>query len=126
MCKTGEWIVYTGSDEQLHEILTSDVGFVVDSKCSTFHRSPGTRIKFKPNEENILWLKEILRLGEVKKILFCNEHPHAKMIKRWTETGQPVYYKDINSDESNPVWILCQGDPAWNRFTEYSFDPFSE
>lgn len=33
---TGEWIDYTGSDEQICDMLTSDVKFTVDSNCSIF------------------------------------------------------------------------------------------
>ena len=88
---TGEWIEYTGSDEQLKELLTTKSKFMVDNKWSVFHKP--TTLNMPATEDNLNWLAALLRDTKVKNYLICQPHPYADLIKIWADTGCPVWVK---------------------------------
>lgn len=126
--KQAEWIEYTGSDEQIAEIINAKHGWVVrliDDTESEIHEGD---------------IRKEYRSDEVKYYLICNPHPLADMIIRQAQTGQPVWVK-------SPDWTIdvsqCNGvltgksiegymtfkttTPDWNiPNAEYSFTPFEE
>lgn len=115
-----EWIEYTGSDEQIEELLTAEHGFIVDSQESIFHK-PHYMLLLEEGE----FIRDHFRKHRVNKYLICAPHPNAGMISQWAKTGQPVYcrihvegYGLCTSVSSTPRWHVPDA--------EYSFTPFED
>lgn len=118
-----DWIKYTGSDEQLKELLTTDKKFIVDNQWSIF-RTP-TNLSLLATEDNLNWLGALLRDTKVNKYLICNPHPYADMIKQWADTGQPVWWK---SKTGGGVGLCHEYFPPFAHTNEYEYrlKPFEE
>ena len=110
-----EWKKYIGSDEQIAEIKNA--------------RKDGYVLRTGPvNETNVLhfiverdWYKD-----QFTHYLICNPHPYAGMIKRWADTGQPVYIRYKEYQEDNRYKHIETTMPDWNiPNAEYSFTPFN-
>lgn len=127
-----EWVKYTGAEEQLDAMLTSQDGFIVDSSDSVFSRR--SRIRFEPSEENKEWLKGLLSNGGVQKYLICEPHPLADMIGQQADTGQPVWvlYPEDSEEVPRSEFAMSSRGPMYKTTTpewnipgaEYSFTPF--
>ena len=105
---TPEWIEYTGGDEQLTELLTTDSKFMVDNEWSVFHKP--TTLNMPATEDNLNWLAALLRDTKVKNYLICQPHPYADLIKIWADTGCPVWVRptkpyefEISDYENHPT-----------------------
>ena len=121
-----KWIEYTGSDEQLKELLTTKSKFMVDNKWSVFHKP--TTLNMPATEDNLNWLASLLRDTKVKRYLICQPHPYADLIKIWADTGCPVWVK-------RPIAVLRIGEPIVFKTTnpdlnipgaEYRLTPFED
>ena len=121
-----EWIEYTGGDEQLTELLTTDSKFMVDNEWSVFHKP--TRLNLPVTEDNLNWLAGLLRDTKVKKYLICQPHHYTDLIKIWADTGCPVWWRMI---PKNHVGLICRvfktNTPDWNiPGAEYRLTPFED
>lgn len=122
---TSEWKEYTGSDEQIAEIVNCKT----DVLCR--YSNGGER------------LKSSMFIGDWKHkylthYLICNPHPLADMIIRQAQTGQPVWikfpynntidvssYEFIKHDLGYSYHVTTT--PDWNiPNAEYSFTPFGD
>lgn len=123
-----EWKEYTGSDEQIAEMLTTEKGFIVDSQQSIFKDS--TILKMPVYETHVTWLKELLADYNVKQYLICNPHPLADMICQQARTGQPVWVRTLWNESVYGYRYLTfppTTTPNWHiPNAEYSFTPFEE
>ena len=118
-----EWIEYTGGDEQLTELLTTDSKFMVDNEWSVFHKP--TRLNLPVTEDNLNWLAGLLRDTKVKKYLICQPHHYADLIKIWADTGCPVWYKHkfvAASGECNQLHVPF----SYPDICEYRLTPFED
>lgn len=102
-----EWKKFIFGKEQLNEIASSKHGFLTrftDGRSSwpVIYRS------ISEIEDSIV---------NIAEYLICEPHRHAEKIKRWADTGQPVYERP----SPNKEWVLVN-DPAWNPLWEYTFD----
>ena len=135
-----EWIEYTGSDEQLKELLTTKSKFMVDNKWSVFHKP--TTLNMPATEDNLNWLAALLRDTKVKNYLICQPHQYADLIKIWADTGCPVWVRptkpyefEISDYENHPttklmvdhrgVYLITTA-PDWNIPGEYRLTPFED
>lgn len=105
-----EWKKFTGSDEQLEEIVNAKNGWIV-----RFHDGDETEIEHGEFPENF---SIVINKKLIKEYLLCEPNPHAEMIKRWVDTGQPVY----KFHEFDNEWRVAQY-PRWMPKTKYSFNP---
>ena len=135
-----EWIEYTGSDEQLKELLTTKSKFMVDNKWSVFHKP--TTLNMPATEDNLNWLAALLRDTKVKNYLICQPHPYADLIKIWADTGCPVWVRPTKPYEfkisdylNHPTTrlmvdgkgvYLITTTPDWNIPGEYRLTPFED
>lgn len=123
-----EWKKYEGTDEQIAEMLNAEHGFVVKTEFpSIFNHVVNTS-----NIKGLFYtIKTNLACNRATHYLTCDPHPLADMIKRWAETGQPVWVKGSTYDPltaerffSEPYETTM---PDWNiPGAEYSFTPFGE
>lgn len=118
-----KWIEYTGSDEQLKELLTTKSKFMVDNKWSVFHKP--TTLNMPATEDNLNWLASFLRDTKVKRYLICQPHPYADLIKIWADTGCPVYWKDKEIHSSGECGS-CHYPFAQPGLYEYRLMPFED
>ena len=118
-----EWIEYTGSDEQLKELLTTKSKFMVDNnKWSVFHKP--TTLNMPATEDNLNWLAALLRDTKVKNYLICQPHPYADLIDIWRLSGCPVYAKHKATGQTDEV---CGPRVDWNHEEwEFSLTPFED
>lgn len=120
-----EWKEYTGSDEQIAEMAEAD-SFI---------------IKVNGVESHVMHhIDERGLLVDCDEYLICNKHKYAKLIQRWSVTGQPVHVKvdnelgnhllDVSTgfyyfDLEHSVFITTT--PDWYiPNAEYSFTPFED
>jgi len=133
-----EWKEYTGSDEQIAEMINAKHGFV----CRNNETDSGIlSIKygqlFSDQSEypilNAMWkgsLKLFIDTNNTTHYLICDPHPYADMICRWARTGQPVWVKTFidGSYAGLPIKdasIYVTNTPDWNiPNAEYSFTTF--
>lgn len=118
-----KWEVYTGSDEQLAEMLDAvENGFMLNST-----KAAGV---FKGGDfMSSSHLFGYLEYCEATHYLICQPHPYADEIKIWADTRCPVYYQAVEckdfkgeclSDEFN-LYPFARPD----RF-EYRLTPFED
>lgn len=101
-----EWKKFTGSDDQLKEMKEAEHGWVIRYK-------DGNESHIHYGSFNVVFKL----LHEPDWYLICEPHPHAEMIHRWVDTGQPVYERPSSDKE----WVLTN-DPAWNPLWQYTFE----
>jgi len=116
-----EWKKYTGATEQIKE-LKSEKRRICKYKDGTesevliwfdTYNHPDYRLRSTIQED----------MQMVDTYLICEPHPYADMIKRWADTGQPVWVK-IN-DYTKTRYMTTK--PDWNiPNAEYSFTPFED
>lgn len=131
MTTKGEWVSYTGSDEQIDELLSAT--FIVDSIYSIFGNPKVVNTFYTGSmyEDDKHWLLKHFNDYGIKRYLLCNPHPYAEMIKRWADTGQAVYIRifvqaTYEGDE-DCYEHSCTNTPDWNiPNAEYSFTAFEE
>lgn len=118
-----EWKIYEGTDEQIEEMLR---GFIfrdgTGEECNLIKR----RCDFVDDAS----IKSYLNCCEAREYLICKQHPNSEMIKRWADTGQPVWYRaKVDENEFDTDELLCgvTSNPNWSdeRY-EFSFAPFDE
>lgn len=101
-----EWKKYTGSEEQLKEMKSAAHGYIV---------------RFNDGLECDVRCEGLTSFMQSKTThyLICEPHKHADMIKRWADTGQPVYCKFLK------VWVEFSNDLIWDDrdFEKFSFTP---
>lgn len=114
-----QWIEYTGSDEQIEEILYAG-GYII--RTDTGYESD-IRMVVGKREGLVSELND----GNVTHYLICQKHPLADMIERWARTGQPVWWRPKNSEIwGNASSWGCDYIPWHNPGYEFSFAPFEE
>lgn len=123
-----EWIKYTGSDEQIAEMLNA---------------KNGVSLRYENGKQREHILKDFFNLNGIREpyeYLICQPHPLADMICQWARTGQFVWIRMTE----HAYWISRLGEydgkftkdgkvvikswyPNWNiSGAEYSFQPFEE
>jgi hypothetical protein len=104
---TAQWKKFNGTDEQIKEMENAEHGYIFryTSIDGMKHESGICRCE-SAREKNVVF----------HEYLICEPIPHADMIIRQAQTGQPVYY---NANFNNR-WMLAET-PSWDRNTEYSF-----
>lgn len=129
-----EWKTYTGSNEQISEMMKP--GTVVTTRVGDYQVSPWLWLDTKNHPDvrlrNTPDLKTDLDQSGVTEYLICQPHPYAKEIETWIQTGQPVYwqskndlkfygqcYTELTEVEDHPPF-------AYPEVCNYSFTPFSE
>lgn len=112
-----QWIKYDGSDEQIAEM--DDTGsFIIKANGIESH------VMHNIDERGLL--------VDCDEYLICNRHKYAKLIQRWSITGQPVWVKTFidGSYAGLPIKdasIYVTNTPDWNiPGAEYSFTEFKE
>ena len=119
----GQWIEFTGSDEQIAEMKSSEHGYVL--------RRP---LVDSPIRKGYVDSRD---LRETTHYLICNPHPLREMIKRQADTGQEVWVKvqpgvgvyipPSRYLTTNVRGVFVTTTPDWNiPNAEYSFTPFEE
>ena len=88
-----EWIEYTGSDEQIEEIVNAEHGFIVESQHSIFNTPP---IDLHLGGFDGGFIRDKFALTSIKYYLLCEPHPLSAMICQWAKTGQPVWYRALD------------------------------
>lgn len=115
-----EWKIYKGTDEQIEEILYAG-GYII--RTNTGYES-AIRMAVGKRKDLISELND----GNVTHYLICKKHQLADMIVRWAMTGQPVWWRPINSQiwGTEASWS-CDYIP-WSSNSEYefSFTPFED
>ena len=130
---TGEWIEYTGSDEQIAEINDSVLmhGFILRNKYGSI--SP---VMKQP------WHVTLIGDKDTTHYLIRQPHPYADLIKIWADTGCPVWVRptkpyefEISDYENHPttklmvdhkgVYLITTA-PDWNIPGEYRLTPFND
>jgi hypothetical protein len=115
-----EWKEYTGSDEQLIEMRNAVNGHIF-------------RDNLELESSSVLYYREHEYVPKtITHYLICDRHPYADMIKRWADTGQPVYWRNMIGGasgecrvNSNKECHKCYFSPfLWPYEYEYSFTPF--
>ena len=71
-----EWIEYTGSDDQISDIKTSEHGWMTEDFIVIDGSAP---------------IHDLISVGD--KYLICQPHPYADLIKIWADTGCPVWVR---------------------------------
>lgn len=118
MTTKGEWVDYTGSDEQIGEIRSAKNGYIFryddDKKESYIHE----RLIHTPSTDYLheYWI--------------IPDDPLREMKIRQSKTGQPVWIRTVQNDISNGEDYYVIGmtaNPDWNiPNAEYSFTAFEE
>lgn len=116
---TAEWKEYTGSGDQIAEMQGAKKGFILRSSDGMY-------------SDHIFWDDDdfsCIDTFNVTDYLICNPHPLVDMIKRWADTGQPVYCKQrIDIEHEHTFQYFTQTERLnWDiPNTEYSFTPFED
>jgi hypothetical protein len=108
-----EWKEYTGSDEQLTEMRSAVNGHIF-------------RDNLELESSSVLYCREHEYVPKtITNYLICEPHPYAGMIKRWADTGQPVYWRNISSGNTGQCHKYF---PPFSCPDEcdYSFTPFED
>lgn len=117
-----EWKEYTGSDEQLAELIKAENGLLI--KLNTMIGRDKSRMVDSYDE-----LVDLGYENFVTHYLICSPHPLADMICQQARTGQPVYIQGAKESENGlqMEWFSIKTTkPNWYLNTEYSFTPFEE
>ncbi len=108
------WKKFTGSEEQINEILNAKDGF----KCLTNHGTEYYFVKrYFDDSLNECDIRNLLSDGSTKEYLICQPRPHAAMIIEWARTGREVYWFNPFKSE----WELKLS-PHWFGTDKYSFN----
>jgi len=120
-----EWKEYTGSDEQIAEMAEAD-SFIIKANGVESH------VMHHIDERGLL--------VDCDEYLICNKHKYAKLIQRWSVTGQPVHVK-VECERGNHLLDVSTGfyyfdlehsvfitnTPDWDiPNAEYSFTEFKD
>lgn len=123
MTTKGEWVAYTGSDEQIAEIYNAENGVLY-------------RLKDGKESEPYYHITSM----EFIHYWIIPDDPLREMKIRWAQTGQPVWVKMKSSTywiiamrgfdliyQDHVVSVIKSTTPDWNiPGAEYSFTPFEE
>lgn len=125
-----KWTEYTGSDEQLAELVSNT--FIVNNIYSIFGNSKCVN-KFytgKTSEVDKLWLREHFHEYRITKYWLIPADPLREMKIRWAQTGQPVWIRESRDFEKYGYAYLYHKQtttPDWNiPNAEYSFIEFEK
>ena len=103
-----KWTEYTGSDEQIAEMDNAD-SFIIKANGVESH------VMHNIDEKGLL--------VDCDEYLICNRHKYAKLIQRWSITGQPVWIRYFCNEDIVHVTTT----PDWNiPNAEYSFSYFEK
>lgn len=115
---TAEWIEYTGSEEQIAELLDTNNSFIIPTDKFIFNYE-----YFDGNTD----LRDFFSNRAIKSYLICNPHPLAGMARQQLLTGQPVWVNRPHSFNDQERVIYVTTTPDWNiSGAEYSFTEFKE
>jgi len=120
MTNRTKWTEYTGSDEQIAELVGNT--FIVNNINSIFENSKCVTTFYtgKTYEEDKLWLREHFHEYGITKYWIIPADPLREMKIRWAQTGQPVWIR--RKIENEYFYWLPTTTPDWNiPNAEYSF-----
>lgn len=119
-----KWIEYTGSDEQIKEMLFAANKHGVMIIHHNGELCPGI---FTDANELSQHLDKRTKYP-IRMFLLCQPHQYADIIKIWAETGCEVYvqYTKPTRDGFNMEWFSdCTAAPNWSILgAEYRLTPF--
>ncbi len=105
-----KWTEYTGSDEQIAEMDNAD-SFIIKANGVESH------VMHNIDEKGLL--------VDCDEYLICNRHKYAKLIQRWSITGQPVWVR--RKIENEYFYWLPTTTPDWHiPNADYSFIEFEK
>ena len=114
-----KWRKYTGSEEDMLALMSANY----------FLTKPAQTMKEKDSASyyiSVGHIRHIFQQGKVTEYLICTPHPYKASIKSWSETGVPVYWRDLKNhmrvgecNEENPPFAFP------NKF-QYSFVSFRD
>jgi hypothetical protein len=125
MTTKGEWVAYTGSDEQIASMWENSYLLLDKSQVEMACKRGASDWAYR--SEFIRYCR--ITYSNISKILICNPHPLADMICQWARTGQPVWVRyEMQWDrKDNTIEIDETTTPNWNiPNAEYSFAPFKD
>lgn len=116
MTTKGEWVAYTGSDEQISEIQNAKE-FIYRYKTQSG--------KFVESYiEDTFWKAQI---NDLSHYWIIPDDPLREMKIRQARTGQPVYVKTPSKRAKDKFSYYKTTNPNWDEIgAEYSFTPFKE
>jgi hypothetical protein len=103
-----EWKKFTGSSEQISEIL--------NAKNGVRYRKCDGKIWQANSAESLQSLINYTK-HQIEEYLICQPHPHAEMIIEWARTGREVYWYNGCGQ-----WVIDDS-PVWSPDMKYSFNP---
>lgn len=107
------WKKFTGSKEQINEMNEAKrYGWIV-----RFINGVESNIRYNS-------VDKVLNTANITEYLICQPHRHAEKIKRWVDTGQPVYCRD--PVDPSGTWRRTSDLAGWYVDLEYSFNPPKE
>lgn len=130
MTTKGEWVTYTGSDEQIAELKSARNGWIW-----------GNNRKDEGSESEQYGFPSFFVQENMTRYWIIPEDPLREMKVRWAMTGQPAYIRVPISDkgwsdknlsytfikEKHGNWYYVTTTPDWNiPNAEYSFTPFED
>lgn len=101
-----EWKEFTGSEDQIHEMIAADEWIV-----KYIHSTAPECTKISEINIGVPFYHEMEGYS-VKEYLICNPHPLADMICQQARTGQEVWVLEpIVGTEDHPLWprLLAEG-----------------
>ena len=118
-----KWIEYTGSDEQIEEILRNKDGFSYIRNMN----DNDIKVYMSPLTKKYL----VALLSDCDRYLINNTHPYADIIKIWADTGCEVWVRQLIRNYTFPDYLTNKYDvivtdkPDWNiPNAEYKLTPF--
>lgn len=124
-----DWILFTGSKEQIDEIKSAYNGVIFLDK----HIDYDDWI-FYSSEHDLSNIDATTLIA----YYICDTHPYCQIIQQWSLTKQPVYIKCniIGLENSETIKLTCgnfdgyfyymSNNPNWNILgAEYSLKPFT-
>jgi hypothetical protein len=112
-----KWQKYTGSKEDLLALMSTKYFLTKPAQTTREKDSAGYYV-------SVGHMRDVFQKGKVTDYLICQPHPYEVLIKHWSETGLPVYWRDLKNhmrvgecNEENPPFAFP------NKF-QYSFTSF--
>lgn len=135
-----EWKEYTGSHEQIDEMMNAKYGFIARNITSESRimRITIDQLFIEGQDEPYLpdlfgnKVENFLSFNNTTHYLICNPHPLVDMICQQARTGQPVWvrYSVVAhwwQSTEYEIKTIRTTTPDWNiPGAEYSFTPFED
>ncbi len=122
MTNQTNWTEYTGSDEQIAELINPEISFIVDNPMSIFGQTGCVNSFYHSDNLNSdsEWLKKHFADYGIKRYWLIPDDPLREMKVRQAMTKQPTWIRDS-------MGTYCTTTPDWNiPNAEYAFTEFKD